>query len=512
MPPMHTDPFETDITSPTPFRRPARNSGSGTESPGLRTFRRANAALQAELKYGSARWDDDEVSGSKTIPSSSTAQSLPVSTSWNNDEDLFGTTAFRNSQAEAASNEQTNSSPHSQRFGEAELAQQLDSLGLSPTNNAPQNPRSSPCSPAFPQSTSTKAVDINRQRTRSPQNDPRMLFGSEDTHLPWIKQLSPKQFTQHVPPEMLPRGSPPAKSIWEAEDDEFDRWPTVAQAREELDTVRRNATLKRNTFVRPTEPELTVAEQITEAMRTPIGAKDRTVDEREQLVLELEDMDCGNPWGRDTHDDVIAPFRSCAYAALPAKAPARHMHVLDANSYLSSKDDVVKTARPRLCDAVATILAYTSLKCLEDFLDPEVEVFEWRRLGNCVMIRRERNEVLVGNYYNFGTTYQWGYLVRSTIDTNGAWSETYASVSQGTTPVTKDRVLFEEFKTDGTGWDIEPDNEEFALYSGRELANFLLRWSVWDYSKWWRYKTEWEADGKVTNARDHHRYPTGLLE
>ncbi|XPS73344.1 hypothetical protein M3J09_005492 [Ascochyta lentis] len=60
MPPMHTDPFETDITSPTPFRRPARNSGSGTESPGLRTFRRANAALQAELKYGSARWDDDE--------------------------------------------------------------------------------------------------------------------------------------------------------------------------------------------------------------------------------------------------------------------------------------------------------------------------------------------------------------------------------------------------------------------------------------------------------------------
>ncbi|KZM28370.1 uncharacterized protein EKO05_0005164 [Ascochyta rabiei] len=511
--PMRTDPFELNPTSQTPFQRPPRTfSGNGVTSPELRTFRHANAALQAELKYGSARWDD-EVLGSKMTPSSSASQTSPVSTHFDNDENVFGIAMSQNGQFEAAPNGRAYLSPRRQKFGEGEFAQQLESLGLTRADNNPRNPRSLPCSPAFPQSTSTKAVNIiNSERTRSPENDPRMLFGSEDTHLPWIKQLSPTQFTQHVSPQMLPRGSPPAKSIWEAEDDEFDRWPTVGQAREELEVVRRNATLKRNTFVRPAEPKLSVAEQVAEAMKTPLGENGRTVDEREQLILELGDMDCGNPWAQDAHDDIFVPFCSRAYTALPASAPARHMHVLDANSYVSSTDDVVKNARPRLCDAVATILAYTSLKCLEAFLDPEVEVFEWRRLGNCVVIRRQGNEVLVGNYYNFGTTYQWGYLVRSTIDKNGAWSETYASVSQGTTPVTKDRVLFEEFKGEDTHWDVKPDNEEFALYSGRELARFLLRWSVWDYNKWWRYKIEWEVDGKVTNARDHHRYPAGLLE
>ncbi|KAJ4342563.1 hypothetical protein N0V95_006903 [Ascochyta clinopodiicola] len=507
--PMRTDPFEQNRISQTPFKRPSHTlSGNEVTSPELRTFRHANAELQAELKYGSVQWSD-ETFGSKITPPSLSSQPSPASAPRDGDGSVFDIMS-QNEQPKAAPNGQAYSLPE---FGEGESAQQLKSLGLSPTNNNPRNQRSSPCSPAFPPSTSTKAVRItNSKRTRSAENDPRMLFGSEDTHLPWIKQLSPKQFTQHVSPQMLPRDSPPAKSIWEVEDDEFDRWPTVAQAREELELVRRNATLKRNTFVKPAEPHLSVTEQIAEAVRTPLGEHGRTMHEREQLILELGDMDCGNPWDRDAHDVVIAPFRSRAYTALPANAPARHMHVLDAHSYMSSMDEVVKTARPRLCDAVATILAYTDPKCLEAFLDPEVDVFEWRRLGNCVMIRRQGNEVLVGNYYNFGTTYQWGYLVRSTIDANGAWSETYASVCQGTTPVTKDRVLFEEFKGDDTQWDIEPDNEEFALYSGRELARFLLRWSVWDYNKWWRYKIEWEVDGEVTNARDYHRYPAGLLE
>lgn len=57
---------------------------------------------------------------------------------------------------------------------------------------------------------------------------------------------------------------------------------------------------------------------------------------------------------------------------------------------------------------------------------------------------------------------------------------------------------------------MQPDDEEFALYVGRDLAHFLLRWEVWNYHKWWRYQIEWESDGKVTRARDKSRFPAGL--
>ncbi|KAF1365529.1 hypothetical protein EJ07DRAFT_151019 [Lizonia empirigonia] len=486
-------------------------------SPGLWNFRRANAQLQAALKYGSGPWEVDLLDSNTPIrandPNSNPAPPTPpASTPWDEIEDVFSTSPTRNKRSNALSDEQVYPLPASPEFGESRLAEKHESLDLS-TNNTSPNRRLSPRSPVFPFRTPTRTVSIiHPQGTPSSLRDPRHLFGSEETHLPWIKRLSPKHFKQQVTPRMLSPGSPPAKSIWEAEDDEFDRWPTVAQARAELDAVRQKATIKRNTFVKPEKPGLSVAEQIEEAMGTPMGVAVRTVNEQEQLILELEDMDCGNPWGRDAHDDIIGLFRSKRYDKLPADAPARHMHVLNATSYISNSDPVAKAARPRLCDAVATVLAYTSLECLEAFLDPKVEVFEWRRLGNCVMIRREGREVVVGNYYNFGTTYQWGYLVRSTIDADGAWSETYASASQGTTPVTKERVLLEEFDTGVINCDVEPDNEEFALYVGRELARFLLHWSVWDYSRWWRYKVEWEVDGKVTNARDHGRYPAGLLE
>lgn len=510
MTPMRMDPFGKNPTRSRSFCRLPRNSfGNPSISPGLQTFRRTNEELRDELKYGSARWSDDEevhlpsspsdneldtVSRERCNNSSANTHIRPTDTSsgyydgCGKDQILRSSSVFK-PQTFSATNAASDSEGPAEKFEPSRFL------------HAPSSSRNS----SYPRSSHTQAVDIVQPR----KSDPRDYFGI-DTHLPWVKKLSPTQFSQTVVPEMLPRGSPPAKSVWEAEDDEFDRWPTVGQVREELATVRRNATLKRNTFVRPQEPELSIAEQVAEAMDTPIGA-DLTTEEREQLILELEDMDCGNPWGRDAHDDIVAPFRSHAYTVLPANAPARHMHVLDAKAYTSSQDDIVKTARPRLCDAVATILAYTSSDCLRAFLDPEVEVFEWRRQGNCVMIRREGNKVLVGNYYNFGTTYQWGYLVRSAIDTGGAWTETYASVSQGTTPVTKERVMFEEFEAEAVN-DEMADNEEFALYVGRELADFLLRWSVWDYNKWWRYKVEWEADGRVTNVRDRNRYPAGLVE
>ena len=500
-----TDPFDQGPMPPRRSPPPRSVSGNQISSPGLRTFRRANAELQAELKHSPARRDDDGLN-TRPTPRDGDSKPDPVQRRTRSPEDEFDVFEVQR---------HTPSSSNSQQLDNYDLANQLESPGVSPTNNASSNAQTLTQETFLTPPTHNQGVEIVETRRlrsplHSPQRDPRHLFGSQETHLPWVRKLSPNQFAMNVSPNMLPRDAPPPKSVWAAEDDEFDRWPTAVQAREELDAVRREAMTKRSTFVKPNKPELSVAEQIAEAVDTPMGDGTRTEDEQEQTILELDDMDCGNPWGRDLHDDIVEPFRSRDYTVLPAHAPARHMHVIDAKAYTSSTDSVTKAAQPRLCDAVATVLAYTSPECLEAFLNPEVEVFEWRRLGKCVMIRREGKEVLIGNYYNFGAMYQWGYLIRSTIDADGAWSETWASVSQGTTPVEKDRVLFEQFEAEGTDWNVEPDSEEFALYMGRQLAGFLLRYEVWNYYRWWRYKVEWEADGKVTNAREKNRFPAGL--
>lgn len=452
---------------------------SQVASPGLDTFRRADASLRAEL-------------------------GILASSPWDEDGDVFGTPLSPNNgrTTRIASTPQTYSTPDGTGFNEDMFADQLKSLDLSPTNRKRPSMLHASRSHPLPTSRSTQVI-----RETKPQ-------GIGGTHLPWVKQISPNRFTQSVDLQSSP---PETKSFWDAEDDEFDRWPSAQQAQEALKTVRTKATSKRNAFFHATnrvaDAKRSIAEMIADAVDTPMGDDDSNgEDDKEQVILELEDMNCGNPWGRDKHDEILEQFRSKAYANLPADAPARIMHVLDAEAYVASIDPVIKAARPRLCDAVATILAYTSVECQQAFLNPDVKVFEWRRSGDCVMIRREGNEVVAGNYYNFGTQYQWGFLVKSVIDDDGAWSEVYASVSQGTTPVTKEGVRFEEFVAEYDNGDFEPTNEEFALYVGRELANFLLRWSVWDYGKWWKYKVEWEADGVLVDARGRNRYPVGLLQ
>jgi hypothetical protein len=478
------DPFELEPSSSTlptsTFRRaPQTSTVHQTTSSGLQTLRRADQQLRGELKHRSTRWDEDE---DDDFDLQSTIRAKPefAGRSSNDEIDVFEV--------------QHHSEPNGREFDEDGLPSNIESQALSQANQS-QDIRIRPLASPL----------------QSPTRDPRALFGSpsQETHLPWVKKLSNGQFSMTVSPRLLPRDSPPPKSIWDAEEDEFDRWPTAVEARAELDTVRINATTKRSTFVRPEEPELSVAEQIAEAVKTPLGETIRTDDEQKQAIRELEDMDCGNPWGQDLHDAIVAPLRTES-TVLPEHAPARHMHILDAKTYISSTDPVSKAARPRLCDAVATVLAYTNEQCLRDFLNPEIEIFEWRRNNNCVLIRREGRKVMVGNYYNYGTMYQWGFLVRSTIDADGAWSETWASVSQGTTPVGQKGVLYDQFEADRTDWDVEPDDEEFALYVGRDLAHFLLRWEVWNYHKWWRYQIEWEVDGDVTRARDKSRFPAGL--
>ncbi|KAF3042441.1 hypothetical protein E8E12_009365 [Didymella heteroderae] len=455
---------------PTSIFQPAPQTTIADQVPsnGLQTLRRADKQLRGERKYASARWDeDDDLDPQSTVrrkPKPSDCQTR----SPGDEADVFEV------------QRQPVLDSRAQQLDEDGLPNDIEQSAL-PLANRGENIKTQPLISPL----------------QSPNRDPRSLFGSpsQETHLPWVRKVSNGQFSMTVSPNLLPRDAPPPKSIWDAEEEEFDRWPTAVEARAELDAVRLNATTKRSTFVKPEKAELSVAEQIAEAVETPIGETIRTEGERRQAILELEDMDCGNPWGRDLHDKIMTALRE-ECALLPKTAPPRHMHVLDAKTYTSSIDPVTKAARPRLCDAVATVLAYTNEECLRDFLNPEIEVFEWRRNNNCVLIRREGKQVMVGNYYNFGTMYQWGFLVRSTIDSDGAWSETWASVSQGTTPVGQEGVLYDHFEADGTDWDVQPDDEEFALYVGRDLADFLLRWEVWNYHKWWRYQIEWDTDGK----------------
>jgi hypothetical protein len=126
-------------------------------------------------------------------------------------------------------------------------------------------------------------------------------------------------------------------------------------------------------------------------------------------IRELRDPSWSNPRAEDMHDRMMQQFYVSRYSDLPAEYPERHMHVLDRDAYIDSKDQVVAYAKPRLCDAIATVLWETGEECLDAFLDVGVTVFEWRReceLGMRAgkMIRREGNRVWVSssNSLSFG--------------------------------------------------------------------------------------------------------------
>ena len=230
-----------------------------------------------------------------------------------------------------------------------------------------------------------------------------------------------------------------------------------------------------------------------------------TLQQIEDLKHELLDRNSGNPQSSDAHDLVMSHFYSNDLSDLPASNPPRHMHLLAQDAYMNSRDTIVRCAMPRLCDAVATVLYLTSLKCLEEFLNPYVKVFEWRRSGNGVMIRREASRVVVGTYANFGTMYVWTYFVCADISDSGLWTETYASVSRVVMPVSKDGVRFDQAETEPSSLGIKPTDPKYALSMGRELAYFLLSREPWRFQDFRRWVVEWEVDGVVTEALAHEK-------
>lgn len=311
---------------------------------------------------------------------------------------------------------------------------------------------------------------------------------------------------------MVPHGGP-VKSMWDAEDDEFERWPE----QKDLEVAVKKFTIKRGTFKgtpRSASGTHTIGSQYVNDSSDnsngnepppPLRAADLTEEEHEDFLYELSDMDYGKPDGLDAHDEVMEQFYQRECDTLPITNPAGYPHLIAHAAYLSDVDSLVQASLPRLCDAVATFLYLAGPKCLADFMNPDIKVFEWRRDGKCLMIRREGKEVVVGTYHNFGTCYLWIYFVRSVISDTGAWKEVYAGTAQISTPMTAKGVDFERCEAasgvyaEGT----DPADEKYALYMGRLLGLFMLKNSVWDVWNWRKWTIVWEADGVVTDAREH---------
>ncbi|KAF2107880.1 hypothetical protein BDV96DRAFT_693099, partial [Lophiotrema nucula] len=238
--------------------------------------------------------------------------------------------------------------------------------------------------------------------------------------------------------------------------------------------------------------------------------EDQINDEHRQIV-ELADPQLGEPTGVDLHDDLMQNFFSPRYHRLPPSYPARHMHVINHQSYKSAvkNDNVTQYVRPRLCDGVATVLFNTTPRCLEDFLDPRIKVFEWRRTIHdlasghvSAIIRRSGSDVLVGTYRNYGHLYRWVSYARSVIDFTGKWTETFAAPSSGgTTPLSSKGPAWEEFMLNDSSLPETAKDLKCALYVGRCLAFELVWQKYWTFLAKVDVEIEWEADGKVVESK-----------
>lgn len=256
------------------------------------------------------------------------------------------------------------------------------------------------------------------------------------------------------------RGSPFSKSsaskkgpkkfsdnIWDPDDDEFPDWPGTYKSTygsfksgsaklSDLDSLPKGSGHERGhrLYSHPREGDLKTdddsgGEIDTDARDAGPTRAELEIREQERIrdtIAELSDPACGKTSRADMHDELMVQhkfFRS-QYEALPADLPAAHMHLVIWESFanLRRHDRIVQYVRPRLCDAVATVLFETSPKCLDDFLDGNVRVFEWRHEFSqssrhlCLIVRREDNIVMVCSSISL-CSLQIGTAFTSLIDT-----------------------------------------------------------------------------------------------
>jgi hypothetical protein len=169
-----------------------------------------------------------------------------------------------------------------------------------------------------------------------------------------------------------------------------------------LDRIAANLSTNRGAFAR-SKPPMFEADTLKAPAREPLDAEtDGEYSDAESVlsdgtrdvILEPQDMERGNT-SRDKHDEIMQQFYSDTCRIFPPSLPPRFMHLIDVDAYMNSRDPTVRYANPRLCDAVATVLFKTNPRCLEDFLNTDIQVFEWRRSPSRVMIHRNGFNVTV---------------------------------------------------------------------------------------------------------------------
>jgi hypothetical protein len=240
----------------------------------------------------------------------------------------------------------------------------------------------------------------------------------------------------------------------------------------------------------------------------------------------------------DLNDEVMQGvfLEHSRYFPLRAAVSPRNMHLIDLDAYFKADAHTVQCARPRLCDAVATVLSHTSKACLEAFLDPTITEFAYRREldgskgGLILIIRREGSEIVCGAYHNLGFNLLWKLYVKSRVSITGQWYEAYATskagemrMSQGSpewgivrTNLSTPMGNKVDASTEGLARklelspskkivklvdDVDETDPKLMLYQSRVLARYLL-WDIWyPFHKMYECRATWEADRVLSDVR-----------
>ncbi|KAF2445082.1 hypothetical protein P171DRAFT_514206 [Karstenula rhodostoma CBS 690.94] len=255
---------------------------------------------------------------------------------------------------------------------------------------------------------------------------------------------------------------------------------------------------------------------------------------RERYAAEIEffkEPSTIAPDEEDLHDDEMRKVFSDIYPALPSQEAHGKMHIIDWKTLMGpdymgpDPDDEEKYllhfVKPRLCDAVATLLFESDPFSLDAWLDPSKKVVEWwhspHYLHRGVMrtvIRRDGNDVIVGTFTDLGFNVCWSQYIKAEIDDDGQWTETYAF--QGgqfmkkpgeKEPGASSRKIRGEI--DWESFEIGEfkyyDEDELCdpietLWHGRVLAHTMLRMILDNYSQYRGGNTvELVIDGKLTS-------------
>lgn len=224
------------------------------------------------------------------------------------------------------------------------------------------------------------------------------------------------------------------------------------------------------------------------------------------MIAELEDRSAMSPVGIDQHDRIISSFYVDAVEGLPCGTHPHKMHLLDWRQLSDPFDDlsvILKEVKPRMGDAVATVLHESSPKVLEAFLDKGNKVVEWWTLAPSTsqipstVIRRDGNQVIVATFRSMGFCLRWSYYAKCEINEDGTWAHVFGFSGSATSSIHKGEVVWDSFeRLNPNDHDIEELLDPLnALVEARSLGKWLLTarvWATWEN----RTSSEWVCDGK----------------